>query len=45
MERLGETNETVTFLCTPAASFITGTIIPVDGGYSVWKNEQLNSQK
>lgn len=41
LKRLGhtvETAEVATFLCSPAASFITGTIIPVDGGYSIWKN-------
>ncbi|HEU5323793.1 MAG TPA: SDR family oxidoreductase, partial [Methylomirabilota bacterium] len=23
------------FLCSPASDFVTGTAIPVDGGYSV----------
>lgn len=37
MKRFGdisELNGTVQFLCSEAASFITGTIIPVDGGFS-----------
>ena len=37
MQRFGDINELngiVQFLCSDAASFITGTIIPVDGGFS-----------
>lgn len=37
MSRFGETaelNGTVHYLCSAAASFVTGTIIPVDGGFS-----------
>ncbi len=37
-ERWGEPDDVaqaVVFLCSPAAAFITGTIVPVDGGYLV----------
>lgn len=39
MKRFGDINELngiVQFLCSDAASFITGTIIPVDGGFSAY---------
>jgi len=39
MRRFGNINELngiVQFLCSDAASFITGTIIPVDGGFSAF---------
>jgi len=37
MQRFGdisELNGTVHYLCSEAASFVTGSIIPVDGGFS-----------
>jgi NAD(P)-dependent dehydrogenase (short-subunit alcohol dehydrogenase family) len=30
-----EVAQVAAFLCTPAASFMTGAIVPVDGGYLV----------
>lgn len=38
MGRMGETREIsslVAFLCLPAASYITGQVIAIDGGYTV----------
>ncbi|HOI50068.1 MAG TPA: SDR family oxidoreductase [Prolixibacteraceae bacterium] len=32
--RMEELNGTVLYLCSKAASFVTGTVIPVDGGFS-----------
>jgi gluconate 5-dehydrogenase len=34
--RTGELESTALFLASPASSYVTGTIIPVDGGYSAW---------
>ncbi len=37
MSRTSEPEEiaaVVAFLCTPAASFMTGAAVPVDGGYT-----------
>lgn len=39
MGRFGDINElngAVQFLCSPAASFITGAILPIDGGFSAY---------
>ena len=38
MKRWGRPDDiagAVVFLCSPAAAFITGTILPVDGGYLI----------
>ena len=38
MKRFGSPDDigwTATFLCSPAAQFITGTVLPVDGGASI----------
>jgi NAD(P)-dependent dehydrogenase (short-subunit alcohol dehydrogenase family) len=39
MRRFGEADEltgTAIWLCSGAAAFVTGTVIPVDGGFSAW---------
>ena len=33
---IAELNGTVQFLCSDAASFITGVVLPVDGGFSAF---------
>jgi NAD(P)-dependent dehydrogenase (short-subunit alcohol dehydrogenase family) len=38
MQRLGTTTEitdAILWLCSPTASFVTGTVIPIDGGQSI----------
>ena len=36
MGRPGELETACLFLASPASSYVTGAVIPVDGGYSVW---------
>jgi NAD(P)-dependent dehydrogenase (short-subunit alcohol dehydrogenase family) len=39
MQRFGEVEElngAVQFLCSDAASFVTGALLPVDGGFSAF---------
>jgi len=39
LQRIAEAHEVsslVTFLCLPAASYITGQVISVDGGFTVY---------
>jgi NAD(P)-dependent dehydrogenase (short-subunit alcohol dehydrogenase family) len=33
---ISELNGAVQFLCSPAASFITGALLPIDGGFSAF---------
>ena len=36
MGRAGELASACLFLAAPATSYVTGAVIPVDGGYSAW---------
>jgi NAD(P)-dependent dehydrogenase (short-subunit alcohol dehydrogenase family) len=36
MGRPGELETACLFLASPASSYVTGTVVPVDGGYSIW---------
>ncbi len=36
MGRAGELQSACLFLAAPASSYVTGAVIPVDGGYSAW---------
>ena len=44
VRRLGrpeDVGNTVAFLCSPEASFITGVILPVDGGLTIQLQENI----
>jgi NAD(P)-dependent dehydrogenase (short-subunit alcohol dehydrogenase family) len=36
MGQPGELKTACLFLAAPASSYVTGAVIPVDGGYSSW---------
>ena len=40
-----EVGQVVTFLCSPKAAFITGVVLPVDGGYICVETYSIKVQK